>query len=106
MRTFNNIFVMPKDSELFIAAWSAICAFEDKLRSHRYPFQTVIVCKENWLTKLIVSPMTFIVEDTNVDMSFDLAIDLSDDRIIELGKTGRTAASVCGVLIGLDYKIP
>lgn len=104
MRTFKILIKFPKDEELIVAAYAAVAMYERKLRSLKVPFQTFIIAEESWLTELIIPPMTFISE--NIDdvfgTSFDMIVDMRDEDIISLGKSGKHAAYCCGVMLGLS----
>lgn len=103
MRTYNCLFKMPKDEQLFVAAYAAISTYEKKLRNLKLPFQIFLLTKENWLTDLIVSSMNFIVEslDDVSNIHFDMAIDLKDEDAIAIGKSGKHAAQAFGFMMGL-----
>ena len=103
MRTYNIIIRMPKDQELFVAAYAATISYEKKLRLLKIPFQTFLVTEQNWLTDLLIPMTTHIVEDMNdvFGIHFDLSVDMKDEDIIAIGKSGKHAAYACGVMLGL-----
>lgn len=104
MRTYSLLFKMPNDEELFCAAWAAICAYDKRLRDQHFPVHTTLIAKETWLTNLLIPPMTFLANDEKEieGMHFDLVIDMSEDRAINLMGGGKTAAACYGAILGLD----
>ena len=105
MKTFNLLFVMPQNEELFISAWAAIHTFEMKLKNNNYPVTVTIVAKETWLTKILIPSIVFMVDSLKETegMKFELAIDMSDDRMTSLAPFGKTAASCYGTLLGFEF---
>jgi hypothetical protein len=104
MRTFNLLFKLPEKEEFVVAAWAAISEYTRRLREASFPVHTTIISKETWLTNLLIPPMIFMVESMEEveRQHFDLVADLSEDRAISLGQTGRTAASAYGLIIGME----
>lgn len=95
---------MPENDELFISAWAAIHTFEMKLKNNNYPVVITIIAKDNWLTRLIIPHQVFVtdkIEDVE-GMKFELSVDMSDDRALQLAPFGRTAAACYGTLLGFD----
>jgi len=104
MRTYKTLFKMPQNKELFVAAWSAISAYDKKLRDGAWPVQMTIIAQDDWLTNLLIPPLMFTTDSVdNVEgMEFDLVVDFSDDRILSLASYGKKANSICGTFLGFE----
>lgn len=103
MRTLNLLFKMPKDDELFVAAWAAISEYERILRDKKIPIQTTLIAEDNWLENILIPATVFVTDNINnvKGMEFDIIVDMEDERATDLGKYSRTAACAYGAILGL-----
>lgn len=103
--SYKVLFRMPKDPELFIAAYAAISAYERKVKAMPVAINITLITEDNWLTQLLVHPSIFIAEsiEETLDIKYDLVVDMSEERVKSLAREGRTAASICGTFVGLEH---
>lgn len=100
------LFLMPKDGEMFLAAWAAIVAYSKKLSGQRIRVEAHLVAEETDLSDLIIPPTVRMFKSVaEVDSDYDLVMDFSSDEDIKnlTIATSRSAATGYGILLGFEY---
>ena len=98
------LFVLPDEDELLLAAIAAIESYMAKLIAEKARPIVTLVCKESWLTDIVVPPAYKIVSSLEeATDNYDMVVELTREKAQALANaTGRSAASGFGVILGFE----